>query len=131
MTIARSFIEYLELQGFGSFGVDLFIGGAPLDADDRIIWVLSSGGNNSSKNVSGEKQKAYLLSIYCRDTDPEYVDQTLQNIEELLNTKDCIELTGYMVLESETTLFQSDQDIDSEDRTIGLLQVTFTVYSNI
>ncbi len=131
MTIARAFVDYLENQGYGSFGGDIFIGTAPLDAQDTIMWLLSSGGNNIEKNTSGEKQKNYIISVYYRSTDAQQVDQTLQDLEELLNNKDCIDLQGYTVLEVETTLFQSDQDIDVEDRTVGLLQATFTVYQNI
>ena len=34
MNIVRSFANFLENRGYGTFGDDIFIGGAPIEADD-------------------------------------------------------------------------------------------------
>lgn len=130
MNITRSFVKWLEESGYGTFGTTIFIGGVPQDAPDSCIWVLSSGGNVISKHTTGDKQKNYLFSVYMRDIDQQNLYDTLQNIEELANSPECIDLEDYITLEVETTLFPTDQDLDNEDRTVGLLQITVTVYKS-
>lgn len=130
MNITRAFVKWLEDEGYGTFGQNIFIGGVPLEAPDSCLWVLSAGGNVISKNSSGEKQKNYVFSVYIRDLDQQNLYNLLQQIEEEANKKDCIELDGYEVLEVETIVFPTDQDLDNEDRSIGLLQIAVTVYQN-
>lgn len=130
MTINRAFIQFLETQGYGTFGTDIFIGSAPVDTEvpDNIWWVVANGGNNLSKNVTKEKQKNYILSVYYRGLNQQEVDETIQQLEVLMNDNNCIDIEGYDILETETTVFQSDQDLDNENRTVGLIQITLTVY---
>lgn len=128
MNITRSFVKWLEDSGYGTFGQNIFIGGVPLEAPDMAIWVLSAGGGVIGKNSTGEKQKNYVFNVYMRSLDQEEVYNTLQEIETLANGKECINLDGYITLEVETLLFNTDQDLDDEDRSVGLLQITATVY---
>lgn len=130
MNIAKSFIEYMEIESLGTFGTDLYIGAAPLDAPDRIWWVVSAGGTPIGKNHTGEKVKNYILSIYYRNNDAEDVYNTIESFEALLNAGNCTQLNGYDTIEIEATSFAADQDLDNEDRTIGLIQATITVYQN-
>ncbi len=129
MNINESFVEFLENSGFGTFGTNLYIGGVPLEAPDKSMWVTSGGGVNAGKNHTGEKLKAYIINIFYRNTDAKDVYDTLQSLEDILNDKECIDLTGYDVVEVESTQFPADQDLDDEDRTVGLVQATVTVYS--
>lgn len=128
MNIVESFKEWMEDNGFGAFGTDLYTGGVPLEAPDDAYWITASGGSNIGKNVTGEKQKNYILNIYYRSSNQENIYDKLQAIEEALNTKECIELEAYTVIEVETTAFPVDQDIDNEDRSVGLIQATITAY---
>lgn len=119
----------MESKGLGTFGTDIFTPLAPLDIPNRAWTVSGGGGGNIQKNQTGEKVKNYLLSIYYRNSDAQDVDETLQAFEELINSKGCEELTGFDTIELEATSFPSDQDLDNEERTVGLVQVTITVYS--
>lgn len=130
MNIARSFVQFMEGELSATFGTDIFIGGAPIDAQDRIWWVIAAGGTPIGKNNTGEKVKNYLLSVFYRNTDAEDVYETIQGFEDLINAGQCKELNGYDTIELEATTFATDQDIDNEDRTIGLIQVTITIYQN-
>jgi hypothetical protein len=130
MNINEAFIGFLETGGFGTFGINMYIGGVPLDAPDKALWILAGGGSNVGKNETGEKLKNYIISIFYRNTDAKDVLDTLQEIEELLNANNCITLSGYNVVEVEATQFPVDQDLDNEDRTVGLVQATITVYNN-
>jgi len=130
MNITKAFVDFMQSNGFGTFNSDLFIGGVPQDAPNRALWVISAGGNSKSKNDAGEKQKNYLLNVYFRNIDGQDVYDTLQDLEELLNSANCFELEGYEVIEIEATIFPTDQDLDMQERTIGMLQVTLTIYKD-
>jgi len=129
MNITRAFVKFLEDRGFGTFNSDIFIGGVPLDGPNHAYWVISGGGSNKSKNETGEKQKNYLVSVFLRDMDGEVVYNKLQELEELLNSASCFELEGYEVIEIEATTYPTDQDLDMQERTVGLLQATLTIYN--
>lgn len=129
MNIVRSFANFLENRGYGTFGDDIFIGGAPLEAD-MCWWIVSGGGSSSIKNQTGERVKNYLISVFYRNIDAEDVYESLQELEEDLNSKECLELEDYETVEVEAISFPADQDLDSEDRTVGLLQVNLRVYQD-
>lgn len=128
MNIKRQFIDWMESQSLGTFGITIFIGIAPLGALDECYIVTSGGGNPIVKNNTGERQKGYILNVYFRSLNAETVDEKLQALEELINESACLEIDGYDIIEAEATAFPTDQDIDNEDRTVGLLQITLTVY---
>jgi hypothetical protein len=130
MNIVRAFVDYLESLSFGNFGTDIFIGGVPQSAPDKCMWLLSSGGSPTNRNETNEMVKRYVVNVFYRNTDQEDVYDTLQEIEEAINGDSCVNLTGYDTLSMEATNFPTDQDLDNEDRTVGLLQVTITVYDD-
>lgn len=128
MNIARSFATFLEDNGFGTFATDLFIGGAP-EKISTCYWITTAGGTPKQKNVTNNKLKTYTLNIFYRNTNAETVYENLQSLEELINSDDCTQLTDYDTIEMEAILFPTDQDIDVQDRTVGLLEVALTIYS--
>ncbi len=130
MNITKAFTTYMESEGFGTFGGDLFIGGAPLEAPASCWWVVSSGGAPELKNSTGEMLKAYVLGVYYRDTDTEQVYEKLQQLEELINSIVCVQLDSYETVNMEALGFPADQDLDAEDRTVGLLQVTVVIHQS-
>ena len=91
---------------------------------------MSGGGSSSIKNQTGERVKDYLVSVFYRNVDAEDVYESLQELEEDLNSKECLELEDYETVEIEAVSFPADQDLDSEDRTVGLLQVNLRVYQD-
>jgi hypothetical protein len=127
--ITESFANYMEAEGYGTLGIDLYIGGIPLDSPNQSWWILSSGGGAVIKASTNNKLKNYMINVYYRDTDAQNVYNTLQAFEETINSAGCPEISGYDVIEAEVTLYPTDQDIDNENRTIGLAEVTLTVYS--
>lgn len=126
--ITKSFADFLDTEGYGIVGTDIYIGGIPLNAPDPCWWIVSSGGNNKSKNQTGEKQKNYIISVFYRSLNAQDVYDTLEQLETFINQDNCIDIPGYDIIETEATAFPADQDIDNEDRTVGLVQITLTVY---
>lgn len=128
MNIARSFATYMEDEGYGVFGTDLFVGGAPKEGPDVCYWVVLNGGAPESRNETGEVIKQYSLSVYYRSTSEEDVYDTIQALEIELNKAKCVQLDGFDTIEIQCILFPADQDIDNEDRTVVLLEVQVRTY---
>lgn len=128
--IARDFAQYLEDNGFGTFGIDLYVGAVPKETEhpDDVMWVIAGGGNPIIKNTTGEMMKEYLVSVYYRNTSSETVHNTMQELEELINADGCTQLTNFDTVDLDATLFPADQDLDAEDRDVQLLEVTVTTY---
>jgi hypothetical protein len=129
MNIAEAFVELLEDLGIGTFGQDIFIGQAPSSnkVPDSIWWVISSGGS-PARIASGESIKTYHVEIYCRNRDYKLVYDDLHSLEEQLNCDNCVELDGFDTVKAEAEVLSIDDDLDAEDRKVGLLQVTLTTY---
>lgn len=130
MNISKSFVGYMVSLGMGTFGTNIFINSVPLEAPDAVWWVLKSGGSPVTKNSTGERIKDYNLSVFYRNTDAEGLYELMQEFEEEINSKGCIQLSGYDTIEMEATVFPTDQDLDNEDRVVGLINVRISVYQN-
>jgi hypothetical protein len=128
-TISKSFKNWMVEQGYGTFGTDLFINQVSAEAPDKATWLLTAGGNPIRKLSSGEQVRQYFITVYMRNTDPEWVDDTLADLTEKVSNSNCLELEGFEVYETpEVTGFPADQDVDSVDRSVGLLQVNVKTY---
>lgn len=130
MNIAKSFTEYMIDLGMGTLDTDIFIGNIPVEAPDKAWWVNSAGGTTSSKNSTGERLKNYTLNVFYRNTDAEDVYERMQEFEEEINAKQCIQLDSYDTVEMEASVFPTDQDIDNEDRVVGLMQIKISTYQS-
>lgn len=130
MTVAQALAQWMQENGFGTLGTDLFIGSVPEGAPTASWWILGGGGAPTIKNHTGEKVKAYIFSVLYRNTDSENVDERMQALEEKANSKACHDLAGYDTIELEASGFQSDNDLDGEDRTLGSVEITATVYQS-
>lgn len=130
MTVQRALAKWMQDNGFGTFGTDLFIGSVPDKAPKAAWWLIGGGGSPSLRPHTGEKMKQYLFSVFYRNTDAEDVDIKLQALEELANNKACKTLDGYNTIDLEASGFQTDQDIDLEDRALGSVEITVTVYQS-
>lgn len=132
MTIAQSFVKYLEDQGYGTFGQDIFLYRVPnsLKTQTDLMWIIPSGGSPVSSNATGEKQKAYQMLVYYRSNSARQVDEALSLLENQLNCPSCVELEGFELVSIEATQFAADQDLDSENRMVGMIQVQLTVYKS-
>lgn len=130
MNLQRAFVSYLETLLGLTFGQDIFVGQAPssLKAPDDLWWIVASGGAKDSTNNTGESIKSYQVDIFRRARDYETVYDDMQNLEEQLNCSSCITLEGYDVIDAQATAFPIDNDLDSEDRKLGLLQATIRVH---
>lgn len=133
MNIAESFAGYMQSTlMLGTVGNDIRIGHAPSDekAPGTLWWLKTSGGNKIIRLSTGESVKNYNISIYRRNSNVQALYNEMQSLEEQMNTATIIPLlTGYQVLRVEATNFPIDNDLDADDRKVGLLQITIQVYT--
>lgn len=120
----------MQANNFGNAGQNLFIGNVPLKAPKSCWWVVVTGGASTLKAHTGERLKQYTLNVFYRNTSSEDVDEKMQAFEEFINSKPCKSLAHYEVIEIDATLFQSDRDIDDEDRTVGVVEVSIIVHQS-
>lgn len=130
MNIVDSFAEYLQDLGIATLGQDLFIGEAPSSkqVSNSIWWIIDDGGNNQLDLSTGEKIKIHRISVYNRGNNYQTVKDDIHEAELLINDDGCTQLNGYETLDIEVATFPIDNDIDSEDRKVGLLQVNLKTY---
>ncbi len=130
MTITKAIGNYLEDLGVATLGQDLIIGRAPTSREtaDDLWWIIGNGGGIIGKNATGEQRKSYTALVYRRGRNYREVDEQLQQLEEDLNCDRCTQLDGFDTIDIECTILSSDDDLDAEERKVGLLQVTITTY---
>lgn len=130
MTVIKSFANYLQGLGIATLGQDLWIGEAPssMDKSDSLWWIIGNGGQPIKKNQTGESRKIYQIQVFFRNSDTKIVEEALFDLEETLNCDGCTQLDGFDTIDIEATTFPVDDDIDLEDRKVGMLQATLTIY---
>lgn len=132
MNIAEDFATYLATITGSTLGQDLFIGEAPSSnkVGDSIYWIVTSGGAKTLKAQTGEAIKAYTIDIYYRSTNYQGVYDAMQTLEEELNCAGCVQIGSYDTIEVEAITFPIDNDLDNEERKVGLLQANLTIYKD-
>lgn len=130
MNLAEAFATHLATLTGTTLGQTLFIGEAPSSdkVADSIWWIVENGGGVIQKNSTGEAQKSYQISVFYRNRNYKAVKDAMFTLEESLNCDGCTQLSGYDTIDIEAITFPIDNDLDSEDRKIGLLQVNITTY---
>lgn len=130
MSLVSAFATYLQSVTGTTLGQTLFIGEAPSSnkVADAIWWIVENGGGVINKNSTGEAMKSYQFNIFYRSRDYEAIKDAMYSLEEDLNCDNCSQISGYDTIDIEATSFPIDNDLDSEDRKVGLLQVTIIIY---
>lgn len=127
-TISELFVKWLEDNSVATFGEDLYLGQVPSTAPDECYWVITNGGGIIQKLQTGEKVKQYFISVYYRSTKYVNVERKLFSLEGMINCEDCVNFEGFEIIEIEANQFPSDEDIENEERRIGLLQANIKIY---
>lgn len=130
MTISRSFVQLLENKGCGVFGQNIFLYRVPnsLKTPTELFYIIPSGGSVIRNAPTGDKIKLYQFLVYFRSNSAERVDKVLNSLEEDLNCAGCVQLEGFELMSIQTNSLPADQDADSENRMVGMIQVQIEVY---
>lgn len=130
MTLAQSFIKFLQNKGYGIPGQNIYLFRVPNSkkTETEILWLIPMGGFPSSVNKTGEMIKAYQIQIYYRSNSARKVDEVLNDLETTLNCSSCVNLEGFELVSIRATQLPADQDLDSENRMVGTISVQLEVY---
>lgn len=129
MNLANSMALWLEAEGFASIGEDLFIGQAPSSnkVPDSVWWIVAVGGT-PQRNVTGESRNTYSVQIFYRDRNYRNVYDCMHRLEKLLNCMECVKLCDFETISVSAEVLMVDQDLDSEDRKLGIIQAQIGVF---
>lgn len=132
MTLAQSFVKFLENKGYGVFGQNIYLYRVPNSrkTETEILWLIPMGGYPSSVNKTGEMIKAYQIQIYYRSNSARKVDEVLNDLESTLNCSQCVKLEGFELVTIRATQLPADQDLDSENRMVGTISCQLEVYKS-
>lgn len=130
MNLVQAVAELIETLTGSTLGQTIFIGQAPSSnkVQDSIWWVVGRGGAVLKTNPTSERTKERIIEIYYRNRDYKAIYDALQTLEEELNCVNCLELEDYDILDVTAQPLFVDEDLDSEDRKVGLLQLNVTLY---
>lgn len=119
--IIRDIVTYLQEQGIGTFGTDIFISELPNDKTD-IIALMTSPSPDPDKSVP-----YYIQTIDIHARFKTYVDgySKLSDIMTLLHRKYDYELENYHVYLSYSLGMINDNDRDSQRRHLFQLTMAF------
>lgn len=127
-TVGEAFRDFLQGRGYGTFGVDLYLGNIPLDAPDNAWLITVAGGNPETVTLDGSMMKLYTFSVYRRAAKGVDIERDLFSLEETLNCASCLNLDGFETIYSRATQFAQDTDLENENRRIGLLQAQVKLF---
>lgn len=129
MNVTDDFTNYLTTVTGATLGQDLWIGIAPStnEVTDPVWWVRSSGGIKN-KTSTGEAMKQYVVNVYYRSKSIKDVYDQLQSLEETINSDGCTQLTNYDTVDIEAQVLTVDEDLDNQDRMVGVLEILLTIY---
>lgn len=127
-TVGEAFVKFLETQGIGTFGQDLYLGYVPLEAPDECWFIIVQGGAPEMVTVDGSMLKLYTFNIYRRSLAGKEIERQLYSLEQVLNCNSCVNLEGFETIYTRATQFAQDIDLDNENRRIGLLQAQVRLF---
>lgn len=132
MTLTESFARFIENQGYGTLGQNIYLFRVPNSkkTETELLWLIPSGGTPVSRNRTGEIIKSYQVLIYFRSNSAQKVDVVLNDLEETLNCSQCVNLEGFELVDLRASQLPIDQDLDSENRMVGSINCQLQVYKS-
>ena len=132
MTLSQSFVKFLEEKGYGISGQNIYMYRVPNSkkTETEVLWLIPTGGFPSQVNKTGEMMKTYQFLINFRSNSARKVDEVLNDLEQTLNCSNCVSLEGFELVEIRATQLPADQDLDSENRMVGMINCQITVYKS-
>lgn len=132
VTPLDSFIKWLETSQSLTFGQDLFAGGAPSTNENSnpVTWVVMSGGGDNLTFITGEKHQIFGFDIYHRNASFRDAQRFSYKLVSDLTCANCVQLDGFDTIEIAAASTPVDNDRDSEDRKVVLVQSTAILVNN-
>lgn len=126
-TVSESFINWMVLEGYGTFGTDIYLNQIPEGAPDNAFWVVTSGGDVTQKNVSAESIQRFNTEVFYRNKSGEAVEHQMFALNQQVNARGVFDIEVFDLYDIEATM-PSDNDRDAENRRQASLVVAIQIY---
>lgn len=133
MNIIHAFKDWLVDQSVTTSGqIKIHRASSGTKSPDELWWLVAEGGSDLGHTADGNPTQTTVIGCYYRNRSAYAVYNALELLRDTVTTAGCLVLDGYKVVAIPTTEGPfTDQDIDDEDRTVGLLQVTLTTFKEV
>lgn len=128
-TVSESFIKWMEDNGYGTFGTDIFLNQIPENAPDNAFWVVTAGGDVTSRLVTPQSIQQFSTQIFYRNVSGAEVEHKLFGLNQKVNARGSFEIDGFDLYVIEATM-PEDNDRDAENRRQAALVVSIQIYVN-
>lgn len=130
MNIVEAFADWLTDHQLidATLGQNLFISKLSPKAPDTSWRLRLESPGQGRRTVTGELQQPVTISVYLRSKSSKTVYDSLQLLNAEVNSAETLNLNGFTVSGVSTSGPFIDQDIDDNERDLGLLQVTLNTY---
>lgn len=131
-TPLASFMDWLENSQSLTLGQDLYAGEAPSTNDnpaDSITWVVMSGGTDNLTLITGEKHQIFGFDVYHRNVRFSDAQAFAYKLVTDVSCSGCLQLDDFNTIEVSAASTPVDNDRDSEDRKVVLIQITAVLES--
>lgn len=126
-TTSEIFIDWMNKNGLGVFGSDIFLNQIPKEANDSAYWIVTSGGDVTQKLVTGESVQLFNVAVNYRSRSGDDVEKRLHAVSRVINNRATFELSGVEIFSAEASM-PEDNDIDAENRKQGSFVVRLEIY---
>ena len=129
-TIGREVIDFLCNELDLVFGDDIFFMRVPTTGKKPVFWLIQNGGYVDRQLKTRQKVKSYSYMLRYRDTKAKNVDETIFKVETILNRLSCIKFKNFQVYNVQVGSLGTDEDVDVQDRYVGSLSLTISIYDD-
>lgn len=128
-TVSEAFIKWMEDNGYGTFGTDIFLNQIPDDSIDNAYWIVTSGGEVLSRLVTAQSIQQFSTAINYRNVKGEEVEHKLFELSQKINVRDAFYIDGFDIYSIEATM-PDDNDRDAENRRQGSFAIGTQIYKS-
>lgn len=133
-TVSRSFIKWMQDNGYGIFGTDIFLNQIPElnDANEPINnawWVVTAGGDVVARMVTAQSIQQFSSQVFYRNISGDDVESKLFEFNQKINARGSFNIDGFEIYSIEATM-PEDGDRDAESRRQGSLVVAIEIYQS-
>jgi hypothetical protein len=126
-TVSESLVKWMEDNGYGVFGTDIFLNQVPNNAPDNTFWVVSAGGSVTKSMITQESIQQFSTQIFYRNTAGAEVEHMLFNLNQQINNTNCLTIDNFYIYQIEATMPQNN-DRDAENRRLASLVIATKIY---
>lgn len=126
-TVSEAFIKWMEDNGYGTFGTDIFLNQIPEKAVDNAFWVVTAGGSVTRSMVTTESIQQFSTQVFYRNAAGVEVEHKIFALNQQINNTAGLTLDSFEVYNIKATM-PNDNDRDAENRRLASIVVSIQIH---